>query len=143
MKEKHALMYMDIAETVAKQSYATRLKVGAVAVNDNRILSIGYNGTPPGWDNACENIIPSINGSIPTTVTKPEVIHAEENCILKMARDGQAAKGSDLFITHNPCGICAKMIITAGIKKVWWRNHYRDDAGLDMLTKANIELERI
>ena len=143
MKEKHALMYMDIAETVAKQSYATRLKVGAVAVNDNRILSIGYNGTPPGWDNVCEYTVTSSNGSAPTIVTKPEVIHAEENCILKMARDGQAAKGSDLFITHNPCYICAKMIITSGIKKVWWRNHYRDDAGLDMLTKAKVELERI
>ena len=141
MKEKHALMYMDIAETVAKQSYATRLKVGAVAVNDNRILSIGYNGTPPGWDNVCEHTV--ADGPVSTLVTKPEVIHAEENCILKMARDGQAAKGSDLFITHNPCHICAKMIITAGIKKVWWRNHYRDDAGLDMLTKAKVELERI
>ena len=141
MNSRHALMYMDIAETVAKQSYATRLKVGAVAVNDNRILSIGYNGTPPGWDNLCERDVPTNNGVV--SVTRPEVIHAEENCILKMARDGQPAKGSDLFVTHNPCSICARMIITAGVKKVWWRNQYRDDAGLVMLTKANIELERI
>ncbi len=142
MKEKHALMYMEIAEVVAKQSHAVRLKVGAVAVNNNRILSIGYNGTPPGWDNVCEDRILAPSGEY-VLVTKPEVIHAESNCILKMARDGQAAEGADLFITYAPCVECSKLIATAGFKRVWYRHQYRDTAGLTMLATNNIETLQI
>lgn len=137
MKDKHVKMYMDIAETVAQQSYATRLKVGAVAVAGNRILSIGYNGTPPGWNNECEH---EIDGKM---VTKPTVIHAEANCILKMARDGQPALAASLFITHAPCVECAKMIITSGFTHVYWREQYRSTDGLDMLKMGNLTVEQI
>lgn len=136
MKPKYVKMYLDIADVVAKTSYATRLKVGAVAVKDNRVLSLGYNGTPPGTDNSCEHIV---NGQL---VTKPDVIHAEANCILKMARDGQPALGADLFVTTAPCMECAKLILTAGFKNVWYRSHYRNTDGVEFLRSNNVGVEQ-
>lgn len=137
MKNKHKQLYMSIAQTVAKSSYAVKLQVGAVAVKDHRILSIGYNGTPPGSNNSCETI--ELDG---TLTTKPDVIHAEMNAIYKMARDGQSALGADIFITHAPCFECAKAILSVGFKKVWFHNQYRDSSGITLLTTNNVEVEQ-
>lgn len=142
MKQKFLNLYMEIAEVVAKTSSAKRLKVGAVAVKDHRILSIGYNGTPPGFDNECEEKIQTADGQV-IERTRPEVIHAEQNVIYKMARDGQSASGADLFITHAPCIECAKAIKTVGFKKVWYRNTYRNDDGLEFLKKLGVGVEKI
>lgn len=138
MKQKFLDLYMEIAEAAAKTSSATRLKVGAVAVKDHRILSIGYNGTPPGYDNECE--FHSEDGYL---VTRPEVIHAEQNAIYKMARDGQSALDADLFVTHAPCIECAKAIKTSGFRKVWYRNQYRSDDGIKFLQQLGVEVEKI
>lgn len=146
MKPKHLNMYMEIAEVAARQSYAERLKVGAVAVRDHRILSIGYNGTSPGTDNQCENWYTRVdeNGNLETySVTNDDVIHAELNLILKLARDGESGKGSDLFITHAPCYQCSKAILSVGFNKVWFRNQYRSTEGIDFLSEHGIEVEQL
>ena len=131
MKDKFISFYFDIAERVSELSYANRLKVGAVIVKDDRILSYGYNGTPAGFDNSCET---ELNGDL---VTKPEVIHAEQNAILKIARHGDSSSGATLFITHAPCVDCAKLILQSGISRVYYRQDYRSTAGIDLLRKSN------
>ena len=133
---------MDTAERFAELSSAKRLQVGAVVVKDNRIISIGYNGMPSGWTNECENIVQHSDDTV-TTVTKDEVIHAEANAILKLARDGESGYGSSLFCTHAPCIHCSKLIHGAGISKVYYRDTYRDSIGLEFLEKCNIEIERV
>lgn len=142
MKQKWIDAFMDTADRFAQLSSAVRLKVGAVVVKDNRITSIGYNGTPSGWDNNCEEIVYRI-AEEPTTKTKPEVIHAEANAIAKLASSSESGKGADMFVTHAPCIDCAKMIYGAGIRKVFYRHSYRDTSGLDFLGKCNIEIERV
>lgn len=137
MKEKHKLMYMEMAEVAAKQSYAKRLQVGSIAVKDHRILSVGYNGTFPGADNNCENLV---DGNL---ITKKEVIHAEMNLIYKLARDGESGAEADLFITHAPCFECAKAILSVGFKKVWFRNQYRSDEGIQLLKTNGIDVEKV
>ena len=132
---------MDTAERFAQLSSAVRLKVGAVVVKDNRIISIGYNGMPSGWTNECENIIQHSDDTV-TTVTKDEVIHAEANAIIKLARDGESGNGASLFCTHAPCIHCAKLIHGAGIKTVYYRESYRDTLGLDFLEHCNIEVKK-
>ena len=142
MKQKWVDAFMDTAERFAQLSSAVRLKVGAVVVKDNRIISIGYNGMPAGWTNECENYFGlDFNGN-PTLVTKDEVIHAEANAIIKLARDGESGNGSSLFCTHAPCIHCAKLIHGAGINKVYYRNSYRDEAGIKFLINCNIEVEK-
>jgi dCMP deaminase len=141
MKQKWVDAFMDTAERFAQLSSAVRLKVGAVVVKDNRIISIGYNGMPSGWTNECENIIQHSDDTI-TTVTKDEVIHAEANAIIKLARDGESGNGASLFCTHAPCIHCAKLIHGAGIKTVYYRESYRDTLGLDFLNKCNIEVKK-
>lgn len=142
MKQKWIDAFMDTAERFAALSSAVRLKVGAVIVKDNRIISIGYNGMPAGWSNVCENYFGlDLNGN-PTLVTKDEVIHAEANAILKLARDGESGNGSSLFCTHAPCIHCAKLIHGAGINKVYYRNSYRDVAGIEFLINCNIEVRK-
>jgi dCMP deaminase len=141
MKQKWVDAFMDTAERFAQLSSAVRLKVGAVVVKDNRIISIGYNGMPSGWSNECENIIQHSDDTI-TTVTKDEVIHAEANAIIKLARDGESGNGASLFCTHAPCIHCAKLIHGAGIKTVYYRESYRDTLGLDFLNKCNIEVKK-
>jgi len=137
MKPKWISAYMDVAERFAQLSTATRLKVGAVVVKDHRIISIGYNGTPAGWSNECEVVIDT--GELPpTTVTKPEVIHAEANAILKLARDGESGKNATMFCTHAPCIECAKMIHGAGITNLYWRDTYKTDQGLYFLGRAGV-----
>ena len=128
---------MRIAETVAETSSAKKLKVGAVCVKDHRILSIGYNGTPPDYDNNCEH--ETENG----LTTRPEVIHAEQNAIFKMARDGQPALGATMFITHAPCMECAKAIKTCGINAVYYRNAYRSTEGLMFLHDLGVDLYEV
>ena len=152
MKQKWIDAFMDTAERFAQLSSAKRLQVGAVVVKDNRIISIGYNGMPAGWTNECEKRVYTLtqpaefldeDGSSYNVVTKDEVIHAEANAILKLARDGESGNGSSLFCTHAPCIHCAKLVHGAGIKKVYYRHSYRDTIGLDFLEKCNIEVEKI
>ena len=143
MKQKWVDAFMDTAERFAQLSSAVRLKVGSVVVQDNRIVSIGYNGTPAGWTNVCEENIYDDNGDVIRNQTKDEVIHAEANAISKLARDGERGNGADLFCTHAPCIHCAKLIYGAGIKKVYYRNTYRDELGLDFLKKCDIDVEKV
>ena len=142
MKPKFVPMYMEIAEIVSKQSSAKRLQVGAIVVKDDRVISIGYNGMPAGWTNECEEQVQGEDDSV-YLVTKQEVIHAEANAIAKLARDGESGLHTDLFCTHAPCIQCAKMIYGAGIKKVYYRNSYRDTAGIDFLQQCYIETEHV
>ena len=142
MKQKWIEAYMDTAERFAKLSSAKRLHVGAVVVRDHRIVSIGYNGMPAGWTNECEHVEQLSDDTI-KLVTKDEVIHAEANAISKMARDGERGLGASLFCTHAPCVQCAKLISGAGISKVYYRNWYRDNKGLDFLEKCLVEIEQV
>jgi len=136
MKRKFIDAYMDTAVRFASLSTAIKLQVGSVIVKDNRILSIGYNGMPAGWTNECE--FTNENNDIET---KPEVVHAEANAIIKLARDGESGKDSALFVTHAPCIHCAKMIYGAGISKVYYKYTYRDTIGLDFLMKCGVSVE--
>ena len=145
MKQKWLDAFMDTAERFAQLSSSRRLKVGAVVVKDNRITSIGYNGTPAGWDNNCEDEIGHVlddSGNIIETrlKTKDEVIHAEANAIAKLARDGESGSGSAMFCTHAPCVQCAKLIYSAGISKLFYRDAYRDNNGLDFLAATGVEV---
>jgi dCMP deaminase len=133
---------MDTAERFAQLSSAKRLQVGAVVVKDNRIISIGYNGMPAGWTNECEEVIQLSDDTVELK-TKDEVIHAEANAILKLARDGESGNGSSLFCTHAPCIHCAKLIHGAGIDKVYYRESYRDTMGLDFLENCKINVEKV
>jgi len=143
MKQKWIDAFMDTAARFADLSSARRLKVGAVVVRDNRIISIGYNGMPSGWTNECENYFGlDFNGN-PTLVTKDEVIHAEANAIIKLARDGESGNGSSLFCTHAPCIHCAKLIHGAGIKNVYFRSQYRNTDGLTFLEKCGIIVNQV
>jgi dCMP deaminase len=142
MKQKWIEAYMDTAERFAQLSSAKRLQVGAVVVRDHRIVSIGYNGMPAGWTNECEHVEQLSDDTI-KLVTKDEVIHAEANAIAKMARDGERGLGASLFCTHAPCVQCAKLISGAGISKVYYRNWYRDNKGLDFLEKCLVEIEQV
>lgn len=123
---------MEIAETVSKMSYAKRLQVGAIVVKSNRIISIGFNGTPSGWDNNCED---------ENNKTKPEVIHAEANLIMKLARSNESGMGSVMFLTHAPCIDCAKLIYGSGITQVYYKHKYRDQSGVEFLKKCNVIVE--
>ena len=143
MKKKFRDAYMKTAETFAELSSARRLHVGAIIVKDDRIISIGYNGMPSGWDNNCENDFGlDFNGNR-TLVTKPEVLHAETNAIAKLARSNESGLGSTMFITHAPCLDCAKLVYQSGISTVYYRNSYRDEVGLQFLQKAGLTVEKI
>jgi dCMP deaminase len=142
MKQKHIEAYMKTAEVFAECSTATRLHVGAIIVKDGRIISIGYNGTPSGWDNNCEDIKINNDGDY-VTVTKPEVLHAETNAIAKLAKFDGSGSGSVLFVTHSPCLDCAKLVFQSGISSVYYRNSYRDNAGVDFLNRAGVKVEQI
>ena len=142
---------MDIAQRTADLSHAMRLHVGAIVVKDDRIISIGYNGMPAGWDNNCEVAVdvdpsdPRYNHSHFTKElkTKPEVLHAETNAIAKLAKSNESGMGATMFITHAPCLDCAKLIYQSGIKSVFYREAYRDDAGSQFLKKSGIEITQV
>lgn len=140
MQQKWIDAYLDMAERFAQLSYAKRLKVGAIVVKDNRVISIGYNGTPAGWDNNCEELVHRI-AEEPILQTKKEVIHAEANAIGKLARDGESGLDSTMFCTHAPCIDCAKQIHSAGIRKVFYRTAYRNTEGVDFLEKCGVRTE--
>lgn len=164
---------MDIAQRTAELSTARRLKVGAILVKDNSIQSFGYNGTPAGWDNNCENRIyntrfqeqPNSEWMDPLTYqtvdinetyphvdevgqrfylkTKPEVIHAEANCLLKVAKSTLSTDGGTMFVTHQPCMECAKLIYQSGINTVYFSEFYRDDSGIGFLKQAGVSVIKL
>lgn len=153
MKEKFKRAYMKTAHTFAELSHARRLKVGAIVVKDDRIISIGYNGTPANWDNNCEDEIfdtttEEINNTTVTTTrkilkTKPEVLHAESNAIAKLARSIESGLGAAIFITYSPCLECAKLIYQSGIQQVYYQEKYRDDLGLEFLRASGVDVEQL
>jgi dCMP deaminase len=143
MKEKFKQAFMKTAQTFAELSHARRLKVGCIIVKDDRIISIGYNGMPAGWDNNCEHESKWPNGEIRFLQTKEEVLHAESNAIAKLARSVESGEGASLFITHSPCLDCAKLIYQSGITNVYYLNEYRDDAGIQFLIKSTIQVEKM
>ena len=143
MKKKFIETYMDVAESFAKLSSAVRLQVGAIVVKDDRIISIGYNGMPSGWDNACEDTFHHHELGTCTTVTKAEVLHAETNAIAKLAKSSESGLGATMFVTHAPCIDCAKLVYQSGIDTVYYKNDYRSTQGLDFLTKSNVNLVKV
>ena len=131
--EKFDRSYLEMAEIWAQNSYCKRRKVGALLVKDRMIISDGYNGTPSGFENICEE-----NG-----VTKPYVLHAEANAITKVAKSGNSSEGATLYVTASPCLECSKLIIQSGIKRVVYRDEYRLTDGVDLLRRAGIEVEKV
>ena len=126
------------AVRAAELSHARRLRVGAVIVKDNTVIGYGYNGTPAGWDNNCEDV--QEDG---TLKTKPEVLHAERNALDKLARRaGPGGNGAVMFVTHAPCLECAKSIYGAGINKLYYREQYRSTDGIDFLKKCGVAVEQ-
>lgn len=132
---------MDVAERFAQLSSAKRLNVGAIVVKDDRIISIGYNGMPTGWDNCCEHEV--MEDNIIYIKSKPEVLHAEANAITKLAKSNESGDGASIFVTHSPCIECAKLIYQSGIATVYYKNNYRDTSGLDFLTKSGIAIIKV
>ena len=132
--EKFDQRYLEMAEIWARNSYCKRRQVGALLVKDRMIISDGYNGTPSGFENICEDE----NG-----VTKPYVLHAEANAITKVAKSGNSSRNATLYVTASPCMECAKLIIQAGIKRVVYKDEYRLTDGIELLLKAGLEVEKL
>ena len=126
--------YLKMAEIWAENSYCKRRKVGALIVKDKMIISDGYNGTPSGFENICED---------DAGATKPYVLHAEANAITKVAKSGNNCDGATLYVTTSPCMECSKLIIQAGIKKVVFKELYRITDGIELLNRAGIEIKHI
>lgn len=147
--------YMKMAKIWSTNSYAQRKKVGALIVKDNMIISDGYNGTPNGFENECETWAPCDGGCTNLfdkdcehckehkLVSKPYVLHAEANAILKVAKSTQSSDGATLYVTMSPCIECAKLIIQAGISRVVYCEEYRDRSGLELLARAGITVKQI
>jgi dCMP deaminase len=158
VKQKFVDAYMKTAEVFAGLSSARRLHVGAIIVKDDRIISIGYNGMPSGWDNNCEDKIYCDDGdwseqqlpkdsNLPwkkyKLITKPEVLHAETNAIAKLAKSTESGDGASLFVTHAPCLDCAKLVFQSGISSVYYRNSYRSLDGIEFLDKAGVQITKV
>ncbi|MCD6354958.1 MAG: dCMP deaminase family protein [Prolixibacteraceae bacterium] len=126
--------YLTMADIWAQNSYCRRRKVGALLVKDKMIISDGYNGTPSGFENVCED---------ENNKTKPYVLHAEANAITKVAKSGNSSEGATLYVTSSPCLECSKLIIQAGIKRVVFTESYRLEDGINLLKRANIDVEQI
>ena len=133
-QHKLDLRYLRMAQIWAENSYCQRRKVGALVVKDKTIISDGYNGTPSGFPNICENT---------DNTTFPYVLHAEANAITKLARSNNNSDGSTLYVTASPCIECAKLIIQSGIRRVVYAEKYRLEDGIDLLKKAGIEVEHM
>jgi dCMP deaminase len=166
IKEKYLGTYMKTARLFAEHSSARRKKVGAVIVKDDRIISIGYNGMPSGWDNMCEytEFMPINDPSAKyqdyplvgnfwidghsverryRLKTKPEVIHAESNAIAKLAKSTESGDGASMFITCAPCIECAKMIYQSGISEIFYGEEYRSHDGIDFLNKCGLSVKQL
>ena len=171
MKPKIINAHMQVAEIYAKLSTARRLQVGSIIVKDDRIISIGYNGMPAGWDNNCEDVewMGDAGGWLDPDeikerwpfegeymaeeatfiksryrlVTKPQVLHAEANAIAKVARGPESSEDAVLFVTHSPCMNCAKLIYQSGIKQVFYRDNYRNSDGVDFLKQAGVTVNKL
>ena len=143
MKQKFINAYMDVAEWFAQLSSAKRLQVGAIVVKDDRIISIGYNGMPTGWDNCCEDVVREDEVGFQVTKSKIEVLHAESNAVAKLAKSSESGLGATIFVTHSPCIDCAKLIYQSGISNVYYKTSYRNDDGIKFLKKSNVEITKI
>ena len=146
MKPKFIYAYMKTAEVFAELSHARRLHVGAIIVKDDRIISIGYNGMPAGWDNNCEYELLEDNGDDEPEVvlkTKPEVLHAETNAIAKLAKSNEFGLDAYMFITHAPCLDCAKLIYQSGIRSVFYRDAYRSEDGIRFLEQSKVAVTQV
>ena len=163
MKRKWIDAYMQTAKIFGELSSAERLKVGAVIVKDSRIISIGYNGTPSGWDNCCEEKVYMTSDDIKWRVqgelekifpfedekgryrltTKDIVSHAEENAITKLAGSHESGEGATMFCTHSPCINCAKLIYNSGINTVYFDQYYKSNEGIDFLRKSRVSCEKV
>jgi len=157
MKQKFIDLYMDWADRTAQLSHAKRLQVGAIIVKEDRVISMGYNGMPSGWDNNCEDKVYANEWSIDNChwdyqeedgtaynlKTKPEVLHAETNAISKLAKSSESGDGASIFITHAPCVDCAKLIYQSGINSVFYRSAYRSTDGVEFLKKSGVEVTQI
>lgn len=168
MKSKLINAHMATAKNYSKLSHARRLQVGAIVVKDDRIISIGYNGMPAGWDNNCEDIAwdsgaggwldpDEFNAKYPYEgwheqaqrnvryglKTKAEVLHAESNAIAKLARSNESGLDADLFVTHAPCMECAKLIFQSGIRRVFYGEQYRDNSGINFLKQSGIAVTKV
>ena len=132
--EKFDRSYLEMATIWARNSYCKRRQVGALIVKDRMIISDGYNGTPSGFENVCEDE----NG-----VTKPYVLHAEANAITKVAKSGNSSEGATLYVTASPCLECSKLIIQSGIRRVVYSDEYRLTDGIDLLRRAGVEVEKV
>lgn len=155
MKEKFVRYYTRIARETAELSHAKRKQVGAIIVKDNRIISIGYNGMPSGFENECEYWVKNdgVNFAVNeqdfdiycSMVTKPEVLHAETNAISKVARSSESCLDADLFVTCTPCIECAKLIHQSGIKRVFYASEYEPSKGngLEFLNRCGITVEKV
>jgi dCMP deaminase len=142
MKSKFIQAHMKVAETYAQLSSAKRLQVGAVIVKNDTVIGIGYNGMPSGWTNECEEVELYEDGGQKLT-TKIEVIHAESNALCKVTKSTNSSQDADMFVTHAPCIDCAKLIYQSGIRKVFYRNIYRNDNGIKFLEKSGVEIEKV
>lgn len=131
---KYDKAYLKMAQSWSALSHCERKKVGAIIVKDGMIISDGYNGTPAGFDNTCENELGE---------THWYVLHAEANAILKVAKSTQNCKGATLYLTLSPCKDCSKLILQSGIKRVVYQHGYKDDAGIAFLKSANIDIEQL
>jgi len=161
MKPKFIKAYMDTAAIFAELSHARRLHVGAIVVKDDRIISIGYNGMPAGWDNNCEEVVESMPDNAwqdyqllkqqgwdyseekwVKLKTRPEVLHAETNAISKLAKSSESGEGATMFITHAPCLDCAKLIYQSGIGSVFYRSAYRSNDGVKFLEQSGVAVHK-
>jgi len=126
------ITHLEVARVYSTLSTAQRAKVGCIIVKDNRIISIGYNGTPSGWSNICED---------ENNETKPEVLHAETNAIAKLARSNESGEGATLYCTHSPCLSCSKLIYQSGIERIVYETNYAGREGTEFLLKAGVVVE--
>lgn len=140
MKYRFKEAHMQVAEVYAQLSYARRLKVGAIVVHDDNLIAFGYNGTPAGADNNCEIEPEDWDGDISKLKTKPDVVHAEANCLRKLKFG--VPLGAIMFISYAPCAGCAEKIIKSGLKTVYYRNKYRDEEGIRLLEQHGIKVEQ-
>ena len=148
-KYRYDKLYMDIAKRVAQMSYATRAQVGAVIVKDGRIISMGWNGMPSGWDNKCEQPRDEIMfqghyyEDVRDDETRKEVLHAESNAIAKLARSNECGLGATMYCTISPCMDCAKLIHQAGISNVVYEEQYRNTDGIQFLRECAVYVQQL